>query len=68
VFLDVKLGGNQIEYEDEDPSVRQMLEEACVKTGVKNLMEKYYKQSAEAFKICSISGLTLCRKSGAIVL
>ncbi len=46
VFLDVKLGGNQIEYEDEDPSVRQMFEEACVKAGVKNLMEKYYKKSA----------------------
>ena len=46
MFLDVKLGGNQIEYEDEDPSVRQMFEEACVKTGVKNLMEKYYKKSA----------------------
>ena len=44
--LDVKLGGNQIEYEDEDPSVRQMFEEACVKAGVKNLMEKYYKKSA----------------------
>ena len=46
MFLDGKLGGNQIEYEDEDPSVKQMFEEACVKTGVKNLMEKYYKQSA----------------------
>ena len=46
MFLDVKLGGNQIEYEDEDPSVRLMFEEACVKTGVKNLMEKYYKKSA----------------------
>jgi oxalate decarboxylase/phosphoglucose isomerase-like protein (cupin superfamily) len=44
--VDVKLGGNQIEYEDEDPSVRQMFEEACVKAGVKNLMEKYYKKSA----------------------
>lgn len=46
MFLDVKLGGNQIEYEDEDPSVRQMFEEASVKTGVKNLMQKYYKKSA----------------------
>jgi hypothetical protein len=40
--VDVKLGGNQIEYEDEDPIVRQMFEEACKKAGVKNLMEKYY--------------------------
>ena len=41
--VDVKLGGNQIEYEDEDPIVPQMFQEACVKAGVKNLMEKYYK-------------------------
>jgi hypothetical protein len=44
--VDVKLGGNQIEYEDEDPIVRRMFDEACAKAGVKNLMEKYYKQSA----------------------
>jgi len=36
--VDVKLGGNQIEYEDEDPIVSQMFQEACVKGGVKNLM------------------------------
>ena len=46
VDIDVKLGGNQIEYEDEDPIVPQMFQEACVKAGVKNLMEKYYKKSA----------------------
>jgi len=40
--VDVKLGGNQLEYEDEDPIVRQMFDEACTKAGVKNLMEKYY--------------------------
>ena len=40
--VDVKLGGNQIEYEDEDLIVRQMFDEACAKAGVKNLMEKYY--------------------------
>ncbi len=40
--LDVKLGGNQIEYEDEDPNVRQMFEEACAKAGVKSQMDKYY--------------------------
>jgi hypothetical protein len=39
------LGGNQIEYEDEDPVVPEMLE-ACVKAGIKNLMEKYYKKLA----------------------
>ena len=40
--VDVKLGGKQIEYEDEDPLVRTMFDEACAKAGVKNLMEKYY--------------------------
>jgi len=44
VDIDVKLGGNQIEYEDEDPIVRQMFEQACAKAGVQNLMDKYYKR------------------------
>jgi hypothetical protein len=42
VDIDVKLGGNQIEYEDEAPIVRTMFDEACAKAGSKNLMEKYY--------------------------
>jgi oxalate decarboxylase/phosphoglucose isomerase-like protein (cupin superfamily) len=41
--VDVKLGGNQIEYEDEDPIVAQMFQEACAKAGVTNLMEKITK-------------------------
>ena len=40
--VDVKLGGNQIEYEDEEPIVREMFSQACAKAGVSNLMEKYY--------------------------
>ena len=44
--VDVKLGGNQIEYEDEDPIVRQMFEEACAKAGIKSLMDKYYRKPA----------------------
>jgi hypothetical protein len=40
--LDVKLGGNQIEYEDEDPIVRQMFEEACAKAGETSQMDKYF--------------------------
>jgi hypothetical protein len=40
--VDVKLGGNQIEYEDEDMLVRKMFDEACATAGVQNLMEKYY--------------------------
>jgi len=39
---DIKLGGNQIEYEDEDPFVRKMFEEACAKAGIKSQMDKYY--------------------------
>ncbi|MFQ5851528.1 MAG: cupin domain-containing protein [Candidatus Binatia bacterium] len=42
--VDVKLGGNQIEYEDEDPSVREMFEEACAKAGIKSQMDRYYKK------------------------
>lgn len=41
--VDMKLGGHQIEYEDEAPIVRQTFEEACAKAGVKNQMSKYYK-------------------------
>ena len=39
---DIKLGGNQIEYEDEDPSVRKMFEEASAKAGIASQMDKYY--------------------------
>jgi hypothetical protein len=40
--VDVKLGGNQIEYEDEDPLVRKMFAEACAKASVSNSMAKWY--------------------------
>jgi len=40
--VDVKLGGNQIEYENEDPIVRKMFSQACAKAGVTNLMEAHY--------------------------
>ncbi len=43
VDVDLKLGGNQIEYEDEDPLVRKMFADACAKAGVKNLMENCYR-------------------------
>jgi hypothetical protein len=42
--VDVKLGGNQIEYEDEDLLARKMFEDACKKAGVENLMAKYYQK------------------------
>ena len=41
--VDVKLGGHQIEYEDEAPLVRQMFAEACAKAGIESQMDKYYK-------------------------
>ena len=33
-WLSVKEGGNQIEYEDEDPEVREMFEQELSKQGV----------------------------------
>ena len=43
--LDIKLGGHQIEYEDENPVVRKMFEEACGQAGVRSQMEKYYRKA-----------------------
>jgi len=37
---DVKKGGNQIEYEDEDPRVREIFEEALAKEGISSRMPK----------------------------
>ena len=42
VSLSLKEGGDQIEYEDEDPLVRKLFAEACAKAGVSNSMAKYY--------------------------
>ncbi len=36
--VDMKEGGNQIEYEDEDPEIRQMFEAELAKTGSKSSM------------------------------
>lgn len=40
----VKEGGDQIEYEDEDPMIRGMFEEGLAKRGVQNLMPKFGKK------------------------
>jgi hypothetical protein len=35
----IKDGGDQIEYEDEDPKIRQMFEQALARNGVKSGMD-----------------------------
>ena len=47
VDRDVKAGGNQIEYSDEDPSIRKMFEEELAKSGAQSRMnpELYKKKS-----------------------
>ncbi|HZS63158.1 MAG TPA: hypothetical protein VFA53_01470 [Xanthobacteraceae bacterium] len=39
----VKAGGDQIEYEDEDPTIRRMFEDALAKSGVKSRMPEFAK-------------------------
>jgi hypothetical protein len=38
----IKLGGDQIEYEDEDPMVRRMFEEAIAQAGIESKMARFY--------------------------
>ena len=38
----VKLGGDQIEYEDQDPRIHEMFLEACHKNGVEQKMDKFF--------------------------
>lgn len=44
---DRKLGGNQIEYEDESPVVRQMFVEALAKRGVQHDMDKFWSKTTD---------------------
>ena len=39
VDKDVKAGGNQIEYSDEDPTIRKMFEEELAKSGTQTRMD-----------------------------
>jgi hypothetical protein len=39
----VKTGGDQIEYEDEDPVIRRIFEEELAKRGVESRMGSVYK-------------------------
>lgn len=42
--VDRKLGGDQIEYEDEDPMIRQKYLEACAQNGVAVQMETFWQR------------------------
>ena len=44
----VKTGGDQIEYEDEDPRIRQMFEEELAKRGVRSQMDNAFKAARQA--------------------
>jgi hypothetical protein len=45
VDKDVKQGGNQIEYYDEDPNIRKMFEEELTKSGTTTRMNPdFYKR------------------------
>ncbi|HKA33515.1 MAG TPA: ethanolamine ammonia lyase-activating protein, partial [Candidatus Binatia bacterium] len=44
--VDRRQGGDQIEYEDEDPMVRRLFEEALAKNGLQSQMADHYKKSA----------------------
>lgn len=47
VDKDVKAGGNQIEYYDEDPNIRKMFEEELAKSGTYSRMNPdFYKKPA----------------------
>ncbi len=43
--VDRKLGGDQIEYDDEDPIVRKMFEEALEKNGLESRMAGFYNKN-----------------------
>ena len=42
VDLDVKKGGDQIEYDDEDPMILEMFEKDLAKRGVQSQMRKFF--------------------------
>jgi hypothetical protein len=44
----IKTGGDQIEYEDEDPRIRVMFEEELAKRGVESQMDPVFKTARQA--------------------
>jgi hypothetical protein len=43
---DVKKGGNQIEYEDQDPRIHAMYVEELARTGIAPRMESFLRKAA----------------------
>lgn len=41
---DIKSGGAQIEYRDEDPAIRKLFEEECAKRGVESEMARFFEK------------------------
>ena len=41
-FKDIKEGGDQIEYEDEEPTIRRIFEEALAEAGIESKMAPFY--------------------------
>lgn len=44
VGTDVKEGGNQIEYEDQEPEIHKLFAEECAKNGVRPPVEGFWKR------------------------
>jgi hypothetical protein len=44
--VDLKQGGDQIEYRDEDPSIRKMFSEELAKSGLESGMARYFEAKA----------------------
>ncbi|HTI88797.1 MAG TPA: hypothetical protein VL966_19515 [Alphaproteobacteria bacterium] len=51
--VDVKLGGNQIEYEDQDPRIHQIYLAELAKTGAQSAMEAFIDESHDRSKFKS---------------
>ncbi len=48
VSTSTKLGGDQVEYEDQDPRIQPMFVESCTKNGVKQDMDRFFPKKAAA--------------------
>jgi quercetin dioxygenase-like cupin family protein len=44
--ISTRMGGDQIDYEDEDPQVREMYEEQCARHGVASKMDDFFRSAS----------------------